>query len=379
MLQNYFTDREPLLAQLKQTAQDPARAEKRIWHIKGPTGIGKTVLLSMLDAFCADRGILLYTVQCQPQFTELKILWGVAEHLSLRTCMQRLKKLDELERTEDKKRQEETVRAGGEIAEKVIQAMPVPGASVVGSLAPSAASLLGSLFRREDHRLRRDPVTELTTSFLADLQRLPRDTRVVLMLDDFDRLVEELNVWVAGWLRRLPGNVMVVLTGKRFAWTASVHDIWPDCETAIRTETLQLFAEKDSCDFVRRYYRNELKLPEPSQEEVASIRKSGGDLPFMLRAAADARARGNTGVGNVPGWELRDAADKSGILRRRSFARSSKRRRSCGPSTACRWSLSPDRMRQLKDSTAWWNSPLCMRKAQFGPFTISPAKSSRTT
>ena len=67
MLNDYFTDREPLLPRLKQAAADPPRAATRIWHIQGRRGIGKTALLKMLETFCAGEGIPFHTVLCQAQ------------------------------------------------------------------------------------------------------------------------------------------------------------------------------------------------------------------------------------------------------------------------------------------------------------------------
>jgi len=107
----------------------------------------------------------------------------------------------------------------------------------------------------------------------------------------------------------VPGSVMVVLTGKRFPWMASVRDVWPDCDTATRNETLQAFTERDSYNFIRTYYRKEMKLREPDEKEIASIRRSGRDLPFALHAVTYARAKGFVGAGDVSGWKLHDTTE----------------------------------------------------------------------
>src|SRR5439155_16987924 len=297
-------------ARLKGTAEDPTRAATRIWNIQGRRGIGKTSLLKMLEAFCSDRRIPVHILQCQPQFTELKILRDIVEHLlekgvALKKCLERLKNLDEQERAEDQKRQQESARAVGELVSAASKLLPTP-ANALGAFAPSVLSLR-SLLHREDHRLRRDPVTELTSSFVNDLQRLS-GRGVVLMLDDCDRLAQ-LDLWAAGWLQRVPGSVMVVLTGKRFPWMASVRDVWPDCDTATRNETLQAFTERDSYNFIRTYYRKEMKLREPDEKEIASIRRSGRDLPFALHAVTYARAKGFVGAGDVSGWKLHDTTE----------------------------------------------------------------------
>jgi tetratricopeptide (TPR) repeat protein len=271
-----------------------------IFSISGQGGVGKTTLLKdfrrIAEEFshvCAyvDEGVATNPVNDVPE-----VMWRLAEdferqgfkfdEFQKRYKDYRVKK-QELEASPEgpKGLMGDMVRGGTKMALEIGKDL-IPGGGLIDS--EMVATKTGELanygwerFRnKDDERLMRETLEELTPLFLKGMARVPIEKTVVLLLDTYEVTGAFLEPWVLALLEEEFGAVgrefMVCIGGRN----PLDRNVWTDWESCIARSPLEPFTEAEA----RQFLAQKGILGEAVISEI--WRLSAGGLPLLVSMMA---------------------------------------------------------------------------------------------
>lgn len=268
-----------------------------ILNISGQAGVGKTELLRQYRKQAEAAGIIAFTTEMEPDVPS--VMGKIADQLKqqkhplgkfgdrYRTYLQCLQRLEA-----DPEKPQGLTKAIGQAATKgavsAARQIPVVGVAVSmldeTTLAAQGGEWLAfvakKLTDKDDVRLVKSPVEELTPLFLRDLREISNRHPIILFFDAYERTSAYLDLWLREILAGEahgppPGRLLLVIAGQQELSRTE----WDVFHSGVVRQPLQPFSDREAREFLKRKGITEASL-------VTEILEQSGRLPLHLNTLA---------------------------------------------------------------------------------------------
>jgi len=268
--------------------------------IHGIGGIGKSSLLKIYQSDCKKVHIPVALVLGEDVKSEIDILANWEEELNVygiklnnftktlmqyRTIQAKIEERFSKALSSGEKVAIKTVEKSSKAIGTAVDTMAFSGAGkIIDPLLRSIAELAFEKLIQQgklEIDLFRDPSKKLTNDFLNDIEHVASNRRLVLMLDTFEQ-IKTLSGWVCGLMKRLPENILLVISGREIPeW----DQYWPGWEGTAEIIRLEEMVSDDICDLVDRYFAYISKGDKPDVQVVKDIEQFARGLPMVATSA----------------------------------------------------------------------------------------------
>lgn len=250
---------------------------KRLIYLSGEAGSGKSALLQALRQHCRKAQIPAALVHLADTQNALDILTGWANELSdqqveLPQLSQSLRKFQAFQALD------RTARVAGHNPRETNHR---PGARIEVGMEDQVIGnwVLGG-FTKPEFNLLLAPVRLLSDHFLADLTRVTKERRLVLLLYTSLKTVS-IDKWISELAPRLPENVLLILAGPDPTGWSYLGVEWKQLSQIIE---IPLLSDHQARNLVQQYVQA-IHSRQPVPHLLETVVRFSGGLPVVLTSA----------------------------------------------------------------------------------------------
>lgn len=318
-LDKFYTNCEQELRVFEQLV-NAISLPKRLLIIHGLGGMGKSTLLKMYCLSCRINHVPVALVTNEEAPSPVDVLAGWAKDLSdnsilLANFQKTLSEYCSIKaQVEIEARKiNQAASMSNVMGKAVTKATIVTALSLIPVVGPIASALGGesseafinwlrSFLSKPDLELYLDPRRRLDSAFLSDLALTASKQRIVLMLDTYEQMTA-LDDWMRELVRRLPGNVLLVIAGRTMPqWNRA----WQDWMGKAEIIEVQEMSPDNLRLLINRYYKY-IRGGNPDSEQVENIVQFARGLPMVATTVVQLWVQ--YGLEDFPGVRSRVIAD----------------------------------------------------------------------
>lgn len=311
-----FVGRSQYIDLFRQNLDLPIEAEERlfIFNAFGQGGVGKTYLLNRFRNYAVDASALIgwcdeaekdvpsvmsrIAIEFEQQGYPLKSF--IERYKTYRQCRQELEADPEAPKGFAALVGRSVAKTGLRLAKGTPAGVIVDFLdedSVAAQASELATYVARKLTNKDEVRLVRNPIEELTPLLLKDIQKIPEDTRIVLFFDTYEHTSEYLEEWLLNLLDTRYGavaaNIIWVIGGR----DELNKNLWGELLNLTARISLKPFTDDEA-----RQYLSYQGIHEERVIEV--ILNLSGNLPVLIAILADESPDDAENIGDPSGTAI---------------------------------------------------------------------------